>query len=107
MMYSLVCYVPESHLEQVKVALFEAGAGQVGTYGECCWQVLGQGQFRPLEGADPFIGEEGRLERVMEYRLEMVVEEEYAVQAVQALLSAHPYEVPAYHLIPVMILDKA
>jgi len=106
-MYSLVCYVPESHLDLVKAALFEAGAGRLGAYAECCWQVLGQGQFKPLEGADPFIGEEGQLERVNEYRLEMVVEEQFAVQAVQAMREAHPYEVPAYHLIPVLTLDEA
>ena len=106
-MYSLVCYVPESHLDLVKTALFEAGAGRLGAYAECCWQVLGQGQFKPLEGADPFIGEEGQLERVNEYRLEMVVEEQFAVQAVQAMREAHPYEVPAYHLIPVLTLDEA
>jgi len=103
-MYSLVCYVPESHLDQVKTALFEAGAGRIGAYAECCWQVLGQGQFKPLEGAEPFIGEEGQLELVREYRLEMVVEEQYAVQAVQEV---HPYEVPAYHLIPVLTVDEA
>ncbi|PKL14325.1 MAG: NGG1p interacting factor NIF3 [Spirochaetae bacterium HGW-Spirochaetae-8] len=106
-MYSLVCYVPESHLDQVKTALFEAGAGRIGAYAECCWQVLGQGQFKPLEGAEPFIGEEGQLELVREYRLEMVVEEQYAVQAVQAMREVHPYEVPAYHLIPVLTVDEA
>ncbi len=106
-MYSLVCYVPESHLDQVKAALFEAGAGRIGAYAECCWQVLGQGQFKPLEGAEPFIGEEGQLELVREYRLELVVEEQYAVQAVQAMRAVHPYEVPAYHLIPVLTVDEA
>lgn len=106
-MYVLVTYVPESHLEQVKEALFRSGAGCMDGYDRCCWQTKGTGQFRPLEGSHPFIGSEEKLERVDEWRVEMVVDEAHAALAVQALKQAHPYEVPAYHLIPVLTIDDA
>jgi len=69
-MYKLVFFVPASHLDAVKNAVFAAGAGQQGEYEHCCWQTLGYGQFRPSAEAKPFIGEAGRLEIVPEYRVE-------------------------------------
>lgn len=105
-MYVLVCYVPESHLELVKQALFSAGAGKMGSYEHCSWQTLGTGQFKPTEGSSPFLGQVGTLEQTPEWRLELVVDEEHAAVAVEAMLDAHPYEVPAYHLIPVMKLQE-
>ena len=59
-MYKLCFYVPDSHLEAVKKAVFAIGAGRIGAYDSCCWQVLGQGQYRPLEGSQPFLGKPGR-----------------------------------------------
>ena len=94
-MFKLVFFVPESHLEQVKAAVFSAGAGHIGNYDQCCWQVLGQGQFRPLAGATPFIGEHDRLKILPEYRVEMVCADECINEAVAALRLAHPYEEPA------------
>ena len=95
-MYKLCFYVPESHLELVKAALFAAGAGRIGDYDSCCWQVPGQGQFRPLAGSDPFLGRQGEVEQVAEYRVELVCEAHSIKAAVQALLDAHPYEEPAW-----------
>ena len=95
-MYKLCFYVPESHLESVKQAVFDAGGGRIGDYDSCCWQVLGQGQFRPLAGANPFIGTPGALEQVAEYRVELVCEDALIHAAVAALKAAHPYEEPAY-----------
>ncbi|PYF79256.1 MULTISPECIES: NGG1p interacting factor NIF3 [Marinomonas] len=100
-MYSLIFYVPESHLESVKQALFSAGAGAMGDYDSCCWQVKGQGQFRPRKGATPFLGELDELEIVDEYRVEMILEDELKAGVLSALLLAHPYEEVAYHFIPV------
>lgn len=97
-MYKLCIYVPESHLEQVKQALFHAGAGRIGDYDSCCWQVAGQGQFRPLAGADPFIGSHGKIETVEEYKVELVCDEAFIAAAVAALKQAHPYEEPAYQV---------
>jgi hypothetical protein len=95
-MYKLCFYVPETHLESVKAAVFAAGAGQIGDYDQCCWQVKGQGQFRPLSGSQPFLGEPGELEVVAEYRVELVCADDSIVAAVAALRLAHPYEEPAF-----------
>lgn len=95
-MYKLAFFVPPSHVEQVKNALFAAGAGRIGAYDCCSWQVLGQGQFRPLDGSQPFIGQAGEVEQVQEWKVELVVADEVIQQAVAALKDSHPYEVPAY-----------
>lgn len=95
-MYKLVFYAPASHVEVVKRACFDAGAGRIGDYDSCAWQVLGQGQFRPLDGSAPFIGEQDQLQLVAEYKVEMVCEAPLIRAVVQALLDAHPYEEPAY-----------
>ena len=100
-MYKLCVYIPEAALESVKRALFDAGAGRIGNYSDCCWQVLGTGQFRPGEGSDPFLGDQGQLEAVSEYRVEMVCEDERVDAVVGALRDAHPYEEPAFDLIRV------
>jgi hypothetical protein len=97
-MISLVVYVPDSHLERVKEALFAAGAGRLGQYDRCCWQTEGTGQFRPLAGSDPFLGKEGALERVKEWKVELVCERDSLPAVVEALKKAHPYETPAFHL---------
>ena len=95
-MYTLFFYVPESHLEEVKHAVFTAGAGTIGDYQHCSWQVLGQGQFQPMAGSQPFIGQQGQLEKVNEWRIEMVVEAAHIKAVIAALKAVHPYEEPAY-----------
>ncbi|MBX8515151.1 YqfO family protein [Pseudomonas cichorii] len=97
-MYKLAFFVPASHVEQVKNAVFAAGAGRIGAYDHCSWQVLGQGQFRPLDGSQPFIGQGGVVEKVEEWKVEMVVADEFIHQAVMALKQSHPYETPAYEV---------
>lgn len=98
-MYKLCFYVPESHLEEVKLAVFNTGAGRIGDYDNCCWQVLGQGQFRPLVGSRPFLGRQDTVETVAEYRVELVCEAQYVRAAVAALVGAHPYEAPAWDVV--------
>ncbi|WP_024460447.1 MULTISPECIES: YqfO family protein [unclassified Marinimicrobium] len=95
-MYKLAFFVPESHLETVKAAVFATGAGRIGDYDSCCWQSLGQGQFRPLAGSQPFLGRQGEVERVSEYRVELVCADDLIRPAISALKAAHPYEEPAY-----------
>ncbi|MBW0149043.1 Nif3-like dinuclear metal center hexameric protein [Marinobacter arenosus] len=97
-MYKLCYFVPESHLETTKRALFEAGAGRIGDYDSCAWQCAGQGQFRPLDGSDPFLGKKGALEVVDEYKVELVCEDNLVGEALKALKQAHPYEEPAYEV---------
>ncbi len=98
-MYQLAIYVPESHLDAVKSAVFAAGGGRVGAYDQCCWQVRGEGQFRPLAGANPHLGVVGAVETVIEYRLELVVADEYLHAVIAAMKTAHPYEEPAFAVI--------
>lgn len=97
-MYKLSFFVPESHVEEVKQAVFLTGAGRIGDYDQCCWQTLGAGQFRPLSGSQPFIGEQGEVTRVAELKVELVCADEYICAAVVALKAAHPYEEPAYEV---------
>ena len=98
-MYKFCFYVPETHVEIVKEAVFATGAGRIGDYEACCWQTLGQGQFRPLEGSNPFLGKHGRVEQVAEFKVEMVCDDHLIEAAIDALFEAHPYEEPAYDVI--------
>ncbi|MFL1455335.1 NGG1p interacting factor NIF3 [Marinobacter sp. GN3S48] len=97
-MYKLCYFVPETHLEQTKAALFETGAGRIGDYDCCAWQCRGQGQFRPLDGSQPFLGQQGELEVVDEYKVELVCKDELISEALAAFKKAHPYEEPAYEV---------
>ncbi|SDS03698.1 YqfO family protein [Pseudomonas fuscovaginae UPB0736] len=97
-MYKLAFFVPPSHVEQVKSAVFAAGGGRIGTYDHCAWQVLGQGQFRPLDGSQPFLGQTGVVEQVEEWKVELVVEDALIASVVGALKHSHPYETPAYEV---------
>ncbi|MFK0095729.1 NGG1p interacting factor NIF3 [Pseudomonas sp. NPDC090592] len=97
-MYKLAFFVPASHVEVVKAAVFAAGGGRIGDYDHCAWQTLGQGQFRPLNGSQPFLGQMGQVEVVEEWKVELVVADELIAQVVAALKQSHPYETPAYEV---------
>ncbi|KAK4155381.1 hypothetical protein C8A00DRAFT_13576 [Chaetomidium leptoderma] len=100
--YKLVYRVPTAALEVTKAAIFAAGAGRypgAGNYTEVCFAVLGTGQFRPGDAANPHIGKVGELEHVEEARVEtLCVGEDVARKAVAALKKAHPYEEVAYEV---------
>ncbi len=100
--YSIVVYIPETHLEPVKRAMFAAGAGKVGNYQECCWQVAGEGQFRPIVGSKAFIGKVDELCKVQEFRVEMLCAENVINAVILALKESHPYETPAFHFVEVL-----
>ncbi|MCD4720565.1 MAG: hypothetical protein K8S13_12010 [Desulfobacula sp.] len=102
-MYQLIFYVPATHLEEVKEALFNVGAGKYKKYDKCCWQIKGKGQFRPLNSSKPFIGKLNKLEEVDEYKVEMIVKDELVKTAVAALIKAHPYEEPAYSVLKIQV----
>jgi len=76
-MLKLSFFVPVDYKEKVKSAVFAAGAGRIGNYDQCSWEVEGRGQFRPLAGADPFLGKPGQIEIVQEYKVELVCEDEH------------------------------
>ena len=98
-MYKMIYYVPESHLESTKQAIFAAGAGGIGNYENCAWQILGQGQFKPVNEADPFLGTLNRLEQIPEWRVETIVPAQKAAAIAKALKASHPYEEPAFEFI--------
>jgi len=93
-------HVPESHVEQVKDAMFAAGAGKIANYSCCSWQAKGEAQFIPEVGSNPYIGKIGVIEKVVEYKIHTVCANAKEVKAVVAAIKkAHPYEVPAYGVI--------
>ncbi len=96
--YKLVFFVPENVVEEVKKAIFATGAGSLGNYAKCSWQTLGVGQFLPLDGAHPTIGEVDTVERVREWRVEILCSAETIKEAVTALKAEHPYEEPAFEV---------
>ena len=103
----IVVFAPEDAADQVRAALAEAGAGRIGDYDQASFSAPGEGRFRPLEGADPTIGEVGRPEVVAEVRIETVCPRHLRMDAVSAMLVAHPYEEPAYDVIELAALPEA
>jgi hypothetical protein len=101
--FRLDVYVPSTHTEAVKAALFDAGAGRFGAYDRCCFTAAGVGQFRPLPGAQPFLGAPGRVETVAEDCVSVTVfgPESLLRAVIEAMRAAHPYEVPAFQWWPV------
>lgn len=97
-MYKLAFFTPIDAAETVKEAVFASGAGRIGNYEACCFQTHGTGQFRPLRGANPHIGQAGELEHVEEFKIELVCSDAVIRDAVAALKAAHPYEEPAYEV---------
>ncbi len=89
-------YVPETHAEAVKNAMFAAGAGTIGNYDCCCWQTVGRRQFRPQHVTDPYLENTGTVEHVTEWKIELICPEEKITAVIQALKQAHPYETPAF-----------
>ncbi len=98
-MYKLSFFVPKEQKEKVKEALFSIGVGAYENYDKCSWEIEGTGQFRPLQGANPFLGKVGEVERVVEYKVEMICKDELIQKAVQTLKETHPYEEVAYEVI--------
>ena len=98
-MYKLAFFVPASHVDVVKAAVFAAGGGRIGDYDHCAWQTLGQGQFRPLDGSQPFLGQTGQVEVVEEWKVELVVADDLIAPVVAALRLSHPYETSAFEVL--------
>ncbi|MDK2882432.1 MAG: hypothetical protein PWQ41_99 [Bacillota bacterium] len=99
-LYKIVTFVPPEHVDAVHQALAAAGAGWIGNYSHCSFQIEGTGTFLPGAGTDPYIGRPGVLERVREIRLETVVPAPRLGEAISRMLKAHPYEEVAYDVYP-------
>ncbi|MCZ6665332.1 MAG: Nif3-like dinuclear metal center hexameric protein [Gammaproteobacteria bacterium] len=96
----LVTFVPADRVDTIAEALFAAGAGRIGDYDKCSYRIPGQGTFFGSESTNPSIGRRGRLERIDEIRLETVVPTTKLPAVVNALMSAHPYDQPAFDIYP-------
>ncbi|MFN8278562.1 MAG: Nif3-like dinuclear metal center hexameric protein [Chitinophagales bacterium] len=97
----VVVFVPETAAQQVASAMFAVGAGHIGNYSETSFRSSGTGTFRGNHQSNPAIGEAGRLEQVPEIRLETIVATHHIPQVIQAMIQTHPYEEPAYDIIPI------
>lgn len=99
-LYKVVVFIPKGHENVVMDAMARAGAGWIGNYSHCTFQINGTGTFMPLEGTNPYIGQQGRLERVEEVRLETIVPSSRLDRVIKAMLEVHPYEEVAYDVYP-------
>ncbi len=96
MKYKLVVYVPVANADEVREAIGNAGGGKIGNYSHCSWSTRGVGRFLPLPGANPTIGEVGKMEAVEEERIETIVDEQFLTSVISAMKKVHPYEEVAY-----------
>ena len=95
----LCVYVPKEHAENVRVALFEAGCGHIGNYDSCSFNQIGEGSFRALDAANPFVGEVNTLHFEDEIKIDTVFPSYKKKEVLTALFSSHPYEEPAFDII--------
>ncbi len=100
----IVVTVPESHADAVREAMGRAGAGKMGNYSFCSFSTKGKGRFLPTEGANPAIGNVGKLEIVAEERIEVMCGKILVESVVQAIKDMHPYEEIAIDIYPLLNL---
>jgi hypothetical protein len=98
-MYKLSYYVPPEAKKKTKDALFAIGAGKFNNYERCSFEILGQGQFRAIKNAKPYIGEKNKTTYLKEYKIEMICCDGLIKKAVEVLKEAHPYEEVAYEVV--------
>ncbi len=96
----LVTFVPTEYAEAVRQAMFNAGAGVIGNYDFCSFNIQGQGTFRAGDGTNPFVGEKGTIHFEPEFRVETVVPRYKLNAVINAMVEAHPYEEVAYDVYP-------
>ena len=96
----LEIFIPESHLAALQKALQAVDAGHIGKYDCCLSYSRGTGCWRPLEGANPYIGRENEISEEPEIKVEVTCRTERVDQTVQAVKAVHPYEEPVINVIP-------
>jgi len=94
----LVTFVPSDHADIVRQALFDAGAGNIGNYDNCSFNVEGKGTFRGNDYTNPFVGEKGKLHVEKEVRIETAFPVHFQSKVLKALIQSHPYEEVAYDI---------
>jgi len=98
----LVTFVPMSDVEKVRKAMFDAGAGHIGNYDYCSYNIDGKGTFRAGEGTKPYVGKEGELHIEPETRIEVVVPKARLSRVIREMITSHPYEEVAYDIYPIL-----
>ena len=99
-LFHIAVYVPENAMEKVAEAVFAAGAGTIGNYENCMNDYEISGQFKPVAGSNPTIGEQNKLEKVRERKLEFFADSFNLNRVISAMKSVHPYETPVYAVYP-------
>jgi dinuclear metal center YbgI/SA1388 family protein len=99
-LYKLVVFVPSDHSETIRKALFDAGAGNIGEYDACSYNLKGYGSFRGSEKSNPFVGKKGEIHFEEEERIETIFPKQIMTKVINTLIKAHPYEEPAYDIYP-------
>lgn len=105
-LYKFSVFIPTEDVNNVSKAMFDAGAGEIGNYDNCGFEIAGSGTFRPLEGANPAKGSIGRLEHTQEIKFETVVQKSRINEVLSAMIASHPYEKPAYDIVSMEALEK-
>jgi dinuclear metal center YbgI/SA1388 family protein len=95
----LTTYVPESAAESIRQALFDCGAGNIGHYSHCSFNMKGEGTYLGNEKANPLIGTKGKLERVGEIFISVIFEKHCEAKILETLIETHPYEEVAYDIV--------
>lgn len=96
--YKLVSFVPMAQAPKLREALFHAGAGRMGNYNSCSFNIQGQGSFKAEENANPYVGEKGKIHYENEVRIETIFPKHLTKKLVNVLRDVHPYEEPAYDI---------
>lgn len=98
----LVTFVPSNEADKVRQAMFDGGAGSIGNYDSCSYNIDGKGTFRAEEGANPFVGRIGELHVEPEIRIEVIVPKAKLSKVIRNMISSHPYEEVAYDVYPLL-----
>jgi dinuclear metal center YbgI/SA1388 family protein len=96
----LVTFIPHSAADEVRKAVFDAGAGHIGNYDYCGYNLEGTGSFRGSDDTNPFVGEKGQIHMEKEIRFETIFPAWLQQKIIQALVASHPYEEVAYDIYP-------
>lgn len=103
-LFKIEVYLPEEALENIKQALYKLGLGKIGNY-DCClsWYQVNS-SWRPMEGANPYLGTVNKIEFAPEYKLEFQCDEPYLKLAIETIKANHPYEEVGINIIPIIKL---
>lgn len=101
-LYKIETFIPESHVDQVVDALNDVGALTIGgNYDYCVFRSPGIGSWRPLDGADPYLGNVGRISKAEEIKIEFTCRQEVVIEAIDTIEATHPYEEVVINVLPV------